>query len=93
MFNNKIYIPEYKNENSIFYFVREPGLNPVKYPEYVQYLNFMEGVAKTINLSNYNYDGVLILDGSFPIHLNYNEQIKICVGDSKINTINMNKMI
>ena len=30
MYDDKLYVPEYENENSFFYFVREPSINKMK---------------------------------------------------------------
>jgi len=90
MYNDKLYVPEYENENSIFYFVREPGFKKMKenqIDDYVNYLNFMEGTAKSIELENFCYEGILILDGSFMIPIDYNEKINISIGKNKIKTI------
>jgi hypothetical protein len=90
MYNDKLYIPEYENENNIFYFVREPSLKSYANDEiddYVKYLKFMEGSANTITLENYCYEGILILDGSFTIPVDYYNLIKIGNCDKKINTI------
>lgn len=95
MYNDKLFIPDYKDENSIFYFIREPSLrtykgdenDKVKIEEYADYLNFMEGTANKISLESHCYEGVLILDGSFTIPVDYNDKIKIEVGDKEITTI------
>jgi hypothetical protein len=83
-------MPNYENENSIFYFVREPSLRPSfnQTPdEYAEYLKFMEGSAKLVTLKNYCFEGVLILDGSFSIPVSYNSLISVKVGDKKLKTI------
>lgn len=90
MYKQKIFLPNYENENSIFYFVREPNLKPNKgltVDQYDKYLNFMEGAAKTISINNYCFEGTLILDGSFSIPVSYNDIISVKVGDKKLKTI------
>jgi hypothetical protein len=91
MYDEKLYVPEYENENSIFYFVREPSINKMKdiihLKKYEEYLNFMEGTARSIHLDNFCYEGILILDGSFTIPITYNEKIKISIGNNRIKTI------
>jgi nicotinamide riboside kinase len=89
MYQDKIYMPNYENENSIFYFVREPSLKPNKGiddMEYIEYMKYMEGSAKKIEMENYCFEGVLILDGSFLIPVDYNKTITISIGDCKIKT-------
>ncbi len=83
-------MPNYENENSIFYFIREPSLKPninLTSDEYSEYLKFMEGSSKFINIKNYCFEGVLILDGSFSIPVFYNDLISVKVGDKKLKTI------
>lgn len=89
LYNNKIYIPEHKDTNSIFFFVREPGLSQGNRTEeeYIRYLGFMEGSADKITLENYCYEGILILDGSFTVPIEYNEKIEIRLSDKIIKTI------
>jgi hypothetical protein len=91
LYNNEVYIPTYDNENSIFYFVREPGISNFKdwknEDEYLEYLKFMEGSANSLKIRNYCYEGVLILDGTFTIPLNYDDLIKVRIGDYKIKTL------
>jgi hypothetical protein len=94
MYNEKLYMPQYENENSIFYFIREPSLRRFgngngndNINEHINYLNFMEGTAKLITLDNFCYEGILILDGSFEVPLEYNDKIKILIGDKKIKTL------
>jgi hypothetical protein len=89
MYEEKIYMPNYDNENSIFYFIREPSLKPskgVEESEYIEYLKYMEGSAKSIELQNFCFEGVLILDGSFEIPVDYNQKIKISIGNNMIKT-------
>jgi hypothetical protein len=92
LFNNKIYIPNYEHDNSIFYFVREPSIRPfnenmINVDEYIKYLHFMEGSAKKIKLKNFCFEGMLIMDGSFSIPLVYDEELEITVGNSIIKSI------
>jgi len=91
LYNNEVYIPTYDNENSIFYFVREPGIRTFKdninEDEYLEYLKFMEGSSNSLKIKNYCYEGVLILDGTFTIPLNYDDLLKVEIGDNKIKTL------
>ena len=91
LYNNKVYIPQYDNENSIFYFVREPAIkrisNFTSEQDYSEYLKFMEGSAKSLKIRNFCYEGVLILDGTFTVPLTYNDQINISVGENKVRTL------
>jgi hypothetical protein len=94
LYNNKVYIPENNSENSIFYFVREPAIKSFNssmsksnLDDYIQYLNFMEGSAKSIKLQNFCFEATLIMDGSFTIPLNYDEHLEISSEDRYIRTL------
>jgi len=91
LYNNKVYIPNYDNENSIFYFVREPGIGKINNfpsePDYLEYLKFMEGSAKSLKIRNFCYEAVLILDGTFTVPVTYNDLISISVGENKVRTL------
>ena len=49
LYLQEVYNSEHNDENSIFYFIREPGLkNLQNFPsekDYAEYLNFMEGTV------------------------------------------------
>lgn len=88
---NKFYMPKFDTkDDSIFYFIREANVKPFKdsigIKEYEKYLNFMEGSAKCLEIQNFCYEGNLIVDGSFTIPVDYNEKIKISLGEKKIIT-------
>jgi NAD kinase len=77
------------NQDSIFYFVREPSLKS-NFPDvekHIEYLNFMEGSAKAMSIDNFCYEGILILDGSFTIPVDYNEQLQVIIGNKNIKTL------
>jgi hypothetical protein len=83
-------MPSYENKNSIFYFVREPSFKSgiTDENEFIDYMKYMEGSAKFIQLENFCYEGILILDGSFSIPVDYNKKIKISIGNCTIKTCN-----
>ena len=91
LYNNKVYIPSNDNENSIFYFVREPAIrkrsNFTNLQDYSEYLKFMEGSAKSLKIKNFCYEGILILDGTFTVPVLYNDLINISVGENKVRTL------
>lgn len=89
MFNDKVYIPDYVDKDSIFYFIREPSIrNPMNYKgDYEEYLNFFEGNCHKLKIENYCFEGNIILDGSFNIPINYNEDIVVNMSDKKLRTI------
>lgn len=91
LYNNEVYIPTYDNENSIFYFVREPGIRKFKdaidEDEYLEYLKFMEGSSNSLKIRNYCYEGILILDGTFTIPVKYDDLLTVKIGDYKIKTL------
>lgn len=93
LYNNKVYINNYENENSIFYFVREPAIKNINNfsneQEYLEYLKFMEGSVKMLKIKNYCYEGILILDGTFTIPVTYNDLINIRIGENKVKTFIM----
>lgn len=93
LYNNKVYIPNYDNENSIFYFVREPAIRKItNFPnedEYLEYLKSMEGSAKSLKIRNFCYEGVFILDGTFTVPITYNDVINISVGENKVRTLDL----
>lgn len=91
MFNEKVYIPDYKNKDSIFYFIREPSIKGYGscIGEYEDYLNFFEGSCHTLKLENYCFEGNIILDGSFNVNVNYNEDIEVNISDRKLRTIEL----
>lgn len=91
LYKNKVYIPNSENENSIFYFVREPGIKNIKSfsseQEYIDYLKFMEGSVKMLKITNFCYEGILILDGTFTIPVKHDDVIKVKIGDDKVKTL------
>lgn len=93
LYNNKVYIPSYDNENAIFYFVREPAIrrssNFTNEQEYSDYLKFMEGSANNLKIRNFCYEGILILDGTFTVPVMYNDTINISIGENKVRTLDL----
>lgn len=91
LYNNKVYLSNSDNDNSIFYFVREPGIkNRANFRtehDYREYLTFMEGSVKSLQIKNFCYEGILILDGTFTIALKHDDTIKIEIGSDKVKTL------
>lgn len=89
LYKNKIYLPEHDDDKSIFYFVREPSLQ-VRKPsqeEYISFIKFMEGSAKSVKIESFCYEGVLAIDGSFEFPVSYNDVIDIKVADKSVKTL------
>ena len=55
--------------------------------EYLDYLNFMEGTAKSIIITNYCYGAILLFDGAYNHEVPYNERIHIRSTDKSVRSI------
>jgi len=90
LYREKIYIPDYQEGNNIYYYVREPGIkfeDKSTKEEYLKYLNFMEGTAQSIVITNYCYGAILLFDGAYSQEIPYNEKIHIKLTDYYVKSI------
>jgi len=77
------------DDDNLHYLVREPSMRTknVFGQKYIDFLNYMEGSSHKIVVDSYCYDGLLVIDGSFKVKVNYDERIEITGGSKTIKTI------
>lgn len=90
---DKDYIPDTKDQNSVFYYVREPHisinmLNNLKMVEdYMRYSECLEGISDKISLQSFGFDSFFVLDGFFEVPVSYHDIFEVSKSDKKLRTI------